>query len=1048
MNLFIQIVISSCVAILIYCVYLLFSPSNTKAAAKTKKVNLGSGQARPDYRDEKITRLEAEVSVLESELEKIKNSYSDEKQAFTSAKDKETSLQAELDRRKDWIAKADEMVTKVKEESLELKKQFLAKEKELEVEYAKNVDFTRQFRELDLKMKTLGTEIKTKTEQAEIQRHQIEKLLKETKEQQGVIEVFKKKEKNSEWVPKAEFNKLNEEFTALEKELEKKEESLRLYADEIVQLKRQLATGQAHVVLQPPATLALEDKKSDEVNVELPQEETKPVEEKLDEANKEEIEPPSEEKIVTPEEMPAKPAEEILQVKEAPAAPEEKVLPLEEAAPEDVVSAPIEVEKKERDISAHPKPKYSLEKTRNIGIMAHIDAGKTTVSERILFYTGRSHKIGEVHEGKAVMDWMKQEQERGITITAAATTCFWKEHRINLIDTPGHVDFTVEVERSLRVLDGAVAVFCAVGGVEPQSETVWHQSDKYGVPKIAFVNKMDRTGADFFAVLKGIEENLGANIIPITIPIGAEDQFKGVIDLVEMKANVYIEETQGKDFKVEEIPAEYKEQAEKYHRIMIEKAVAFDDELTKKYLEAPDSITAAEIVEAIRKGTIANKAVPILCGAAFKNKGVQKLLDAVTMYLPSPLELPAVQGHDISDADKIIERHANFDEPLSALAFKVQADPHMGKLVYVRVYSGILETGTYVLNSSKDKKERIARIVLMHANQRENVDYAFAGDIVAVIGLGNTITGDTLCDPESPVRLEAIEFPVPVVSLSIVPKGKADQDKLGKGLAKLTEEDPTFLVSSDEETKETILTGMGELHLEIIVDRLKEEFGVEAIVGQPKVAYRETVLESAEGEGKYIKQSGGRGQYGHAVFKLYPNSGAGFEFVDSIKGGAIPRSFIPAVEKGVVEAMLKGAYAGYPVVDVKVELLDGSYHEVDSSELAFKMAAIFGFKEAFMKAKPILLEPCMSLEVATPEEFVNACVGYICSHRGKILNMDTKGKQKIISAEVPLAEMFGYATAFRSLSSGRANASMEFSKYMQVPAEVTQKILEEKKKKA
>ncbi|MFH1199031.1 MAG: elongation factor G [Candidatus Omnitrophota bacterium] len=695
-----------------------------------------------------------------------------------------------------------------------------------------------------------------------------------------------------------------------------------------------------------------------------------------------------------------------------------------------------------------PQPKYSLEKTRNIGIMAHIDAGKTTVSERILFYTGRSHKIGEVHEGKAVMDWMKQEQERGITITAAATTCFWKDHRINLIDTPGHVDFTVEVERSLRVLDGAVAVFCAVGGVEPQSETVWHQSDKYGVPKIAFVNKMDRTGADFFAVLKGIETDLGANIIPITIPIGAEDQFKGVIDLVEMKANIYVEETQGRDFNVEEIPVEYKEQAQNYHRIMLEKAVAFDDELTKKYLDNPASITPQEIVAAIRKGTISNKAVPILCGAAFKNKGVQKLLDAVTMYLPSPLELPATQGHDINDAEKIIERQANANEPLSALAFKIQADPHMGKLVYVRVYSGILETGTYVLNSSKDKKERIARIVLMHANQRENIEYAFAGDIVAVIGLGSTITGDTLCDPENPIRLEAIEFPVPVVSLSITPKGKADQDKLGKGLAKLTEEDPTFLVSSDEETKETILTGMGELHLEIIVDRLKEEFGVEAVVGQPKVAYRETILESASAESKYIKQSGGRGQYGHVVFDIAPNvAGEGFEFIDAIKGGAIPRSFIPAVEKGVIEAMSKGAYAGYPVVDVKVKLVDGSYHDVDSSEIAFKMAAIFGFKEAFLKAKPILLEPCMSLEVATPEEFVNACVGYICSRRGKILNMDTKGKQKIISAEAPLAEMFGYVTAFRSLSSGRANASMEFSKYQQVPSEVTQKIIEEKNKK-
>ncbi|MDD2927250.1 MAG: elongation factor G [Candidatus Omnitrophica bacterium] len=696
----------------------------------------------------------------------------------------------------------------------------------------------------------------------------------------------------------------------------------------------------------------------------------------------------------------------------------------------------------------HPTPRYSLEKTRNIGIMAHIDAGKTTTTERILFYTGKSHKIGEVHEGAAVMDWMKQEQDRGITITSAATTCFWKEHRINIIDTPGHIDFTVEVERSLRVLDGAVAVFCAVGGIEPQSETVWHQSNKYNVPKIGFVNKMDRTGADFYAVLKGIDEDLGGNAIPIEIPLGAEENFKGVIDLVEMKAYFYDDDTQGKEYRIAEIPADYLEEAKKYRHIMLEKAVGLDEALMKKYLESADTgITAQDLISAIRKGTIANKAVPLLCGAAFKNKGIQKLLDAVNMYLPSPLDVPAINSHDVDDKDKEILRHPDINEPFTGLAFKVQADPHMGKLVYVRVYSGFLSTGSYVLNATKNKRERVARIVQMHANQRENIEYAFAGDIVAVVGLGDTITGDTLCDPDSPVLLEAIKFPTPVVSLSIAPKSRSDQDKLGKGLAKLTEEDPTFLVNTDEETKEVVLTGMGELHLEIVVDRLKTEFGVEAIVGQPKVAYRETILEKSEGEGKYIKQSGGRGQYGHALLRLIPaESGAGFEFIDSIKGGAIPRSFIPAVEKGIIEAMQNGVYVGFPVVDVKVELYDGSFHEVDSSELAFKMAGIFGFKEAFMKAKPILLEPYMSLEVATPEEYVNACVGYICSRRGKILNMDAKGKQKIISAEVPLSEMFGYATAFRSLSSGRANATMEFSKYLQVPQEITQKLIEEKQK--
>ncbi|MCX5706592.1 MAG: elongation factor G [Candidatus Omnitrophica bacterium] len=704
-------------------------------------------------------------------------------------------------------------------------------------------------------------------------------------------------------------------------------------------------------------------------------------------------------------------------------------------------------EEKPREEKAKPVPKYPLEKTRNIGIMAHIDAGKTTTTERILFYTGRSHKIGEVHDGAATMDWMKQERERGITITAAATTCFWKEHRINIIDTPGHVDFTAEVERSLRVLDGAVAVFCAVGGVEPQSETVWRQSNKYNVPKIAFINKMDRTGADFYAVFKGIDQDLEGNPIPLEIPLGAEDNFKGVIDLLEMKAYIYQDESQGKEFFIEDIPPEYLEKAKEYRKMMIERSAAFEETLMKKYLEAADSITPQELTSAIRKGTVANKAVPVLCGAAFKNKGVQKLLDAVTLYLPSPLDVPAVKGHDLEDKDKILTRNPDINEPFSGLAFKVQADPHMGKLVYVRVYSGYLETGIYVLNSTKDKKERVARIVQMHANQRENIEYAFTGDIVAVAGLGNTITGDTLCDPDNPVLLEAIKFPAPVVSLSIVPKSRSDQDKLGKGLAKLTEEDPTFLVHTDEETKETVLTGMGELHLEIIVDRLKEEFGVEAIVGQPKVAYRETIQETAEGEGKYIKQSGGRGQYGHVMIKLIPaQAGEGFEFIDSIKGGTIPRSFIPAVEKGVLDAMDKGVYVGYPVVDVKAELFDGSFHEVDSSELAFKMAGIFGFKEAFMKAKPILLEPYMSLEVVTIEEHANACIGYICSHRGKILNAETKGKQKIISAEVPLSEMFGYTTAFRSLSSGRANATMEFSKYLPVPQEITQKLIEEKQK--
>ncbi|MCX7927218.1 MAG: elongation factor G [Candidatus Omnitrophica bacterium] len=689
-------------------------------------------------------------------------------------------------------------------------------------------------------------------------------------------------------------------------------------------------------------------------------------------------------------------------------------------------------------------PEIDITKVRNIGIMAHIDAGKTTTTERILFYTGKSHKIGEVHEGKAQMDWMKQEQERGITITAAATTCNWKGYRITIIDTPGHVDFTVEVERSLRVLDGAVALFCAVGGVEPQSETVWRQSNKYGVPKIAFVNKMDRTGADFYSVLNQMEKMLGANPCAIQIPIGCEDNFKGVVDLIDMKAYIWDEATYGKEIHQTDIPADLIEKAKQFRHTMLEKAAAFDDALMQKLLENEENITTVEIITAIRKGTVANALVPVLCGASFKNKGVQKLLDAITMFLPSPLDLPAVKGTALNDANIVMERKPDAREPFVALAFKVQADPHTGKLVYIRVYSGRLDNSTYVLNTTKNKKERVGRILEMHANQRQPKEHAFAGDIVAVVGLTYTTTGDTLCDLDSPILLEAMQFPTPVVSMSITPKTRADQDKLGKGLAKLAEEDPTFIVKTDEQTKETLLTGMGELHLEIIVDRLKTEFNVDAVVGQPKVAYRETVTSTATAEYKHVKQSGGRGQYGHVVFEISPNeAGKGFVFINSIKGGAIPRQYFPAIEKGLHWIMQEGVYAGYPVVDIKINLLDGSFHEVDSSELAFKLATIACFRKVFMMANPILLEPYMKLEVTTPEEFSSQVVGYICSRRGKVMNMEVKGPQKIISAEVPLAEMFGYATAFRSLTSGRASATMEFDKYCPVPQEIAQKIYEE-----
>ncbi|MDD5004995.1 MAG: elongation factor G [Candidatus Omnitrophica bacterium] len=694
-----------------------------------------------------------------------------------------------------------------------------------------------------------------------------------------------------------------------------------------------------------------------------------------------------------------------------------------------------------------PAPKFNLEQLRNIGIMAHIDAGKTTLTERILFYTGKSHKIGEVHDGTATMDWMVQEQERGITITSAATTCLWKGHRINVIDTPGHVDFTVEVERSLRVLDGAVVVFCAVAGVQAQSETVWRQSEKYNVPKLVFVNKMDRTGADFFAVVKSIEEELQSNPIMVQIPVGAEQDFAGVIDLLEMKAYGFDEETFGQDVVACEIPDEYKEAAKKYRHLMIEKIAACNDALMEKYLKSEDSITKDELVVVLRSATIANRAVPVLCGTALRNKGVQLLLDAVTMYLPSPLELPPAKGNSPDAPETILERKASIQEPFSALAFKVQTDPHMGKLIYFRVYSGFLSAGSYVLNSTKNKKERVARLFQMHANQRENIDDVFTGDIAATVGLNYTITGDTLCDEDNPVILEAMHFPTPVVSLSIKPVSRTDQDKLGRSLAKLSEEDPTFIAQTDRETEETLLTGMGELHLEIIVDRLKREFGVNAEVGRPKVAYRETITQSVTEESKYIRQSGGRGQYGHVVFEISPaESGKGLDFEDSIKGGAIPKNYIPSIEKGVREAMQDGIYAGYPVVDVKVNLIDGSFHEVDSSDIAFQIAARGGFKSGFMKCTPILLEPYMKLEVITPEEYVSNITAHICSHRGKIQGMETKGKQKVVLAQVPLAEMFGSTTAFRSLTSGRASSSMEFEKYAPVPAEIAKKIIEENKK--
>ena len=681
-----------------------------------------------------------------------------------------------------------------------------------------------------------------------------------------------------------------------------------------------------------------------------------------------------------------------------------------------------------------------ISKVRNIGIMAHIDAGKTTVSERILFYAGKTHKLGEVHDGAATMDFMVQERERGITIQSAATTLNWKGHQVTLIDTPGHVDFTVEVERSLRVLDGAVALFCAVGGVQPQSEKVWLQSEKYEVPKIAFVNKMDRTGADFFGVLEEIQGELGCNAVPVVVPIGKAETFQGVIDLVTMKAFFYDDE-KSTDFRETEIPAEKLEKAKKWRANLVEKCAEQDDALMEKFFAEGD-LSEAEIWSILRKATISRKIVPVYCGAAFKNKGVQHLLDGVVNLLPAPNEIPPIISEVAEEGEEPARREPTDESPFSALAFKIVADKHAGKLTYVRVYSGTLTSGQNVLNSTLDKSQRIGRILRMHANHSENIDTAQTGDIVAVVGLAHTRTGDTICAEDHPIQLTSIEFPAPVVSISVAPETTADNEKLSAALYKLADEDPTFTVGFDQETSETIISGMGELHLEIIVDRLKREFNVAAKVGRPEVAYRETATQKIEGQYKHVKQSGGRGQYAHVCLRLEPlKAGEGFEFVNEVVGGRIPANFIPSVEKGVVKAMTSGPYAGYPIVDMRVTLTDGSYHEVDSSDFAFQEAGRAGFKELFLKASPIILEPVMSVEVNTPEEFMGGATGSVCQRRGRIETMEEKGSQKLIRGMVPLGEMFGYATALRSMSQGRAGFTMQFEHYEAVPFFLTEQII-------
>ncbi len=693
---------------------------------------------------------------------------------------------------------------------------------------------------------------------------------------------------------------------------------------------------------------------------------------------------------------------------------------------------------------------FSLERTRNIGIIAHIDAGKTTVSERILYYTGKKHKIGEVHEGLAEMDWMVQERERGVTITSAATTVFWtprqgEKTRINLIDTPGHIDFTAEVQRSLRVLDGGVVVFDGVAGVEPQSETVYHQAEKFKVPLIAFVNKMDRVGANFYADIDSIHEKLTPHAYPVQLPIGAESDFKGIVDLFHRRAFTYLDDM-GKEIKEEEVPADLKNDVEKFRHNLIEAIVEYDEKLMKEYLEGKEP-EISELKKVLRRMVIQGKMMPVLCGSALKNKGIQLLLDAVCEYLPSPLEVPPVEG-SIQGSEEKQTRSANFEEPLAALAFKIATDPYVGRLCYLRVYSGVLAAGSYILNATTNNKERVGRIVQMHANQRQEIKEIRAGDIAAIVGIKNTTTGDTICDPDHPIILESIEFPEPVISVAIEPKSKPDQEKMGLAISKLAEEDPTFKVRTDEETGQTIISGMGELHLEIIVDRLSREFSVNANVGQPRVAYKETINSSVESEGKYIHQSGGRGQYGHCWLRLEPlERGKGFEFVDEVKGGVIPREYIPAIKKGVIEAMDSGVLAGYPVVDMKVSVYDGSFHEVDSSEAAFKVAASRAIREGVQRASPILLEPIMKVEVVVPEKFLGEVIGDLNSRRAQVQGTKNRGQIKLIDSFVPLGEMFGYTTSLRSITEGRGSSTMEFSHYAPVPRNVQENIVGKKGEK-
>ncbi len=1051
MGIILYLIITTGITVLLF---VLFPPDSRNIHKKLEKIRRKTKKEEPppiDPKEATISKLEGQVKFLKKELEKTKNELTELKEKFEKVQREKEEAFLKLEQQNKWVKVSEGKVKSLQEQNVELKRKLSEKEKEVEKVFSENVKLNKEIRELLEQNKILEGEKKKLKEEIENLKIRISRYEVEIEQKLKIISELRRKEEMSSFVSEEEYNKLKEENQMLKDKLEELKVELTLKKREL-ELK-EIDLAKLIERLKEAGTCQVETQNQVEFqNLETPKQvyQTPQLEESFSNKERAGETKKVEEEICTQE---SKNTQDLPESKEIQSENLEKSLA--ENSKENSLEIEIESRKEDKEEDKETQEfskqeiferKISLDKLRNIGIMAHIDAGKTTLTERILYYTGCSHKIGEVHEGKAQMDWMPQEKERGITITSATTTCYWKNFCINIIDTPGHVDFTAEVRRSLRVLDGAIIIFSAVEGVEAQTEAVWYQCQKYKVPRLIFINKMDRRGANFFEVVKDIEENLKANLVLLQIPLGEEENFRGVIDFLEMKAYVFDENSLGEKFSEEEIPQELMEAAQENRKKMLEKIASLDESLLEKYL-AQKEIEKEELINVLRKATIENKAFPVFCGSALKNKGVQQLLDGIVRFLPSPLDLPPVKGRDLQDPDKEIEREVSDSAPFTALAFKIQADPHMGKLIYFRVYSGALKAGSYILNATKNKKERIGRLFRMHANQREQIEVVFSGDIAAAVGLGSVSTGDTLCDFEDPIILEKMEFPEPVVFLSIKPKTRTDQDRLGKALSKLLEEDPTFKVEMDQETQETLLCGMGELHLEIIVDRLKREFKVNADVGKPKVAYRETIQAKSVAEGKYIKQTGGRGQYGHVVIELAPlNLGEGFKFIDKITGGRIPKNFIPAVEKGIKEAMKKGPFSGFPVTDIQVTLLDGSYHEVDSSELAFKLAAIRGFKEAFVKCKPVLLEPYMSLEVLVPEEYVSNIIANICQRRGKVINIEQKQNLKLIIAEVPLAEMFGYANVFRSLSSGRAQSMMHFKCYNIVPPEITEKILQEEKK--